>query len=78
MSGNPEWGNGSEMECSTDLTRELVDILVKGLNELSTAGSTETACRLAGQACMALRHHDHVSARRLDALLHRLTPRLDW
>jgi hypothetical protein len=34
------------------------------------------ACRLAGQACMALRSMDQAGARRFDALLHRLTPKL--
>lgn len=56
----------------------LVEILITSLNALAAAGEVEAACRLAGQACVALRHSDQVSARRFDVLLHRLTPKLGW
>lgn len=56
----------------------LVDILVTSLNALAAAGDVEAACRLAGQACVALRRTDQAAARRFDVLLHRLTPKLTW
>jgi hypothetical protein len=55
----------------------LVGILLAGLAALADAGEIEAACRLAGQACVALRHTDQAAARRFDVLLHRLTPRLN-
>lgn len=58
--------------------RGLVDILVTSLTALAAAGEVEVACRLAGQACVALRHTDQAAARRFDVLLHRLSPKLDW
>ncbi len=51
----------------------LDEILLASLKELAAAGRVETACRLAGQACAALRHHDPVAWRGFNALLHRLT-----
>lgn len=58
--------------------QKLVDLLIKSLGELAAAGEVEAACRLAGQACVALRHSDEKSARRFDVLLHRLSPKLTW
>lgn len=60
------------------LARRLSEILLKGVATLADAGDVETACRLAGQACVALRGADPVTARRFDVLLHRLTPKLTW
>lgn len=57
---------------------ELTEILLTSLNALAAAGEVETACRLAGQACVALRGGDQMAARRFDVLLHRLTPKLSW
>ena len=54
------------------------EILLASLTALAAAGEVEKACRLAGQACMALRGTDPRAARRFDVLLHRLTPKLDW
>jgi hypothetical protein len=54
----------------------LNEILLASLTSLAAAGEVEAACRLAGQAFMALRSTDQVAARRFDALLHRLTPKL--
>jgi hypothetical protein len=59
-------------------TRRLADILLEGIAALAGAGEIEAACRLAGQACVALRADDPSAARRFDALLHRLTPKLSW
>lgn len=54
------------------------EILLASITALAAAGEVEKACRLAGQACVALRGTDPVAARRFDALLHRLTPTLTW
>jgi hypothetical protein len=54
------------------------EILLASVTALAAAGEIETACRLAGQACVALRGVDPAAARRFDALLHRLTPKLPW
>ncbi len=54
------------------------EILLASLTALAASGEVEQACRLAGQACMALRRTDKAAARRFDVLLHRLTPRLTW
>lgn len=59
-------------------SRDLNAILLQSLNELAAAGRIESACRLAGQACVALRRADPTAARRFDVLLHRLTPKLTW
>lgn len=50
-------------------------ILLASLEALAAAGETDAACRLAGQACAALRQHDAVAWRRFNALLHRLVLR---
>jgi hypothetical protein len=55
---------------------QLSEILLASLTSLAAAGEVEAACRLAGQAFMALRSTDQVAARCFDALLHRLTPKL--
>lgn len=56
-----------------DGTTGLVDLLLAALQALAAAGQTETACRLAGRACAALRRRDPAQWRRFNALLHRLT-----
>lgn len=58
--------------------RDLTGILVASLEALAAAGEVETACRLAGKACVALRRTDGAAARRFDVMLHRLTPKLNW
>lgn len=50
-------------------------ILLASLEALAAANETDTACRLAGQACAALRQHDDAAYRRFNALLHRLVLR---
>jgi hypothetical protein len=57
---------------------DLVAILLDSLKALAATGEVEAACRLAGQACVALRRTDQTAARRFDVLLHRLTPKLTW
>ncbi|HEX5959367.1 MAG TPA: hypothetical protein VFY92_12035 [Hyphomicrobiaceae bacterium] len=59
-------------------TRQLSELLLISAAALAAAGDAETACRVAGQACVALRGADPAAARRFDALLHRLTPALKW
>jgi hypothetical protein len=56
----------------------LTDILLTSLRALAEAGEVDAACRLAGQACVALRASDPAGARRFDVLLHRLTRNLAW
>lgn len=63
--------------CSV-LTKRLSEILLASVTALAGAGEVEAACRLAGQACVALRRIEAGAARRFDALLHRLTPLLTW
>ncbi len=59
-------------------TKRISEILLRSLTALASAGDVEAACRLAGQACIALRHTDPAVAGRFNALLHRLSPKLDW
>lgn len=58
--------------------RRISEILLESVVALAEAGELETACRLAGRACVALRATDPTAARRFDVLLHRLTPKLRW
>jgi hypothetical protein len=52
----------------------LSEILCESLTALAAAGQAEEACRLAGQACAALRGKDPQNWRRFNVLLHRLGP----
>jgi hypothetical protein len=56
----------------------MIEILLESITALAAAGEVERACRLAGQACVALRGSDPSASRRFDVLLHRLTPKLTW
>jgi hypothetical protein len=49
----------------------LVDVLLSSLEALVRAGQAELACRLAGEACAALRGRDPTGWRRFNAFLHR-------
>lgn len=49
----------------------LAEILLASLNQLAAAGQVEGACRLAGQACAALRHDRPAAWRAFNAFLHR-------
>ena len=57
---------------------ELAAILLDSLSELAKAGNVEVACRLAGRACVRLRHREPQMARRFDVFLHRQTRHLQW
>ena len=56
----------------------LTEILLMALGKLAAAGDIETACRLAGEACAALRREDAEAERRFNAFLHRMCKRLSW
>ncbi|HLS82531.1 MAG TPA: hypothetical protein VK025_14120 [Steroidobacter sp.] len=56
----------------------VAEILRSTVNALAAAGEVEKACRLAGQAYVALKDVEPAAARQFDALLHRLTPRVNW
>jgi hypothetical protein len=56
----------------------LPEILLASITALAAAGEIENACRLAGEACVALRRDDPAGARRFDVLLHRLARKLTW
>lgn len=49
----------------------LTDVLLSSLDALVAAGQAEAACRLAGEACAALRGRDEAGWRRFNAFLHR-------
>lgn len=50
---------------------DLASILLESLSELANAGNVETACKLAGFACVRLRRSDPRLARQFDIFLHR-------
>lgn len=56
----------------------LAPLLLESLEALAVAGEVDRACRIAGRACVALRHADPAASRRIDAWLHRQIRRLDW
>ncbi|HVV92127.1 MAG TPA: hypothetical protein VHD15_01800 [Hyphomicrobiales bacterium] len=51
---------------------DLAGILLASLQALAAAGEVDAACRLAGEACAALRRCDAGTWHRFNALLHRL------
>lgn len=55
---------------------ETVMLLLDALQKLAEAGEVDAACRIAGKACVLLRHSAPHAERRFNALLHRLTGRL--
>jgi hypothetical protein len=56
-----------------DSPAALTDILLSSLEALAATGQVDPACRLAGQACAALRKNDLSGWRKFNALLHRLS-----
>lgn len=56
----------------------LTDVLLASLEALAAAGHADEACRLAGQACAALRQSDIAGWKRFNALLHRLSRHVSW
>lgn len=67
-----------EQPADAALTVAVCNVLLDSLRTLADAGEVDAACRLAGRACVALRHSQPALARRFDVLLHRLAPRLTW
>lgn len=59
----------------TPPTARLCDILLASLKALAEAGEPETACKLAGSACAALRKGEPEQWSRFNKLLHRLSPK---
>lgn len=78
MSGSAASPGAAGVADSAASTRQLSELLLISVAALAAAGDTEKACRIAGQACVALRTADPTAARRFDALLHRMTPALSW
>lgn len=71
-------GGTDNLPTDAHLTEAVSVVLLEGLRALADAGEVEAACRLAGRACVTLRHTRPSLARRFDVLLHRLTPKLKW
>jgi hypothetical protein len=74
----PPRGPATPAQSTSVQSASVADLLLTSLAALAEAGEVEHACRLAGQACVRLRHVDPATARRFDVLLHRLTPALPW
>ena len=55
----------------------VVVLLLDALRRLADVGEVDAACRIAGKACVALRRTDPRGERRFNALLHRLTRKLE-
>lgn len=64
-------------EPSVSPERQVALLLLDALQKLADAGEVDAACRIAGRACVILRRGSPGNERRFNALLHRLTPRLD-
>jgi len=75
---HPPRGPAVPAQSTSAQSASVADLLLTSLTALAEAGEVEHACRLAGQACVRLRHVDPATARRFDVLLHRLTPALNW
>ena len=52
-------------------SHRLAEILLASLRDLAAAGHVESACRLAGRACAALREDSPVDWKAFNAFLHR-------
>ena len=52
-------------------------LLFDAVQKLADAGEVDAACRIAGSACVVLRPSDAKSEHRFNALLHRLTRKLE-
>jgi hypothetical protein len=50
----------------------LARVLITSLDALAVAGQPDMACRLAGQACAAVRQSDPATWQRLNVFLHRM------
>ena len=55
---------------------QVIGLLLDAVQKLADAGQVDAACRIAGKACVVLRS-DTKSEHRFNALLHRLTRKLE-
>jgi len=67
----------SRLTSITTPNEQVIVLLLDALQKLADAGEVDAACRIAGKACAVLRQSDAKSERRFNALLHRLTRRLE-
>lgn len=67
----------SALEPLTTPHEQVVVLLLDAVQKLADAGKVDAACRIAGKACVVLRPSDAKSERRFNALLHRLTRKLE-
>ncbi len=67
----------STLEPLTPPQEQVIVLLLDALQKLADAGQVDVACRIAGKACVVLRQSDAKNERRFNALLHRLTRRLE-
>jgi hypothetical protein len=66
---------GDSQDVAACVPSQMADILLASLKELAAAGQVETACRLAGQACAALRNDAPDAWAAFNAFLHRFARR---
>jgi len=67
----------AELQPLTPPEEQVIVLLLDALRKLADAGQVDAACRIAGKACAVLRRSDAKNERRFNALLHRLTRRLE-
>jgi hypothetical protein len=67
----------SRLMSLTTPQEQVIVLLLEALQRLADAGEVDAACRIAGKACVVMRHSDAKSERRFNALLHRLTRKLE-
>jgi hypothetical protein len=61
----------------TTAQEQVLVLLLDAVQKLADAGEVDAACRIAGRACVGLRSSDAKGERRFNALLHRLTRKLE-
>ncbi len=64
------------MAASPDAREGIAALLIEALQSLADAGEADAACRIAGRACVMLRHGAPEGEQRFNVLLHRLARRL--
>lgn len=67
----------SRLTSLTAPQEQVIVLLLDALQQLADAGEVDAACRIAGRACAVLRRSDAKGERRFNALLHRLTRKLE-
>jgi len=68
--------NASAPERRADESMRLAEVLLASLEALAAAGEGDAACRLAGQACAAVRQSNPAAWQRFNVFLHRMIKRL--